>query len=72
MRFQQLTGPAMAKGVEDTAFYNYTPLDLPERGRRQPGDPFGVSVEQFHRACAENQRRWPAGHARHLDARHQA
>jgi (1->4)-alpha-D-glucan 1-alpha-D-glucosylmutase len=23
MRFQQLTGPAMAKGVEDTTFYNY-------------------------------------------------
>src|SRR5690606_5302062 len=23
MRFQQLTGPAMAKGVEDTAFYRY-------------------------------------------------
>ena len=23
MRFQQLTGPVMAKGVEDTAFYRY-------------------------------------------------
>src|SRR5690606_8682730 len=26
MRFQQLTGPAMAKGVEDTAFYRYNRL----------------------------------------------
>ena len=25
-RFQQLSGPATAKGVEDTAFYVYTPL----------------------------------------------
>jgi hypothetical protein len=26
MRFQQLTGPVMAKGLEDTAFYRYYPL----------------------------------------------
>ncbi|HMK97979.1 MAG TPA: alpha-amylase family glycosyl hydrolase, partial [Acidimicrobiales bacterium] len=26
MRFQQLTGPVMAKAVEDTAFYRYVPL----------------------------------------------
>jgi hypothetical protein len=41
MRFQQLTGPAMAKGVEDTAFYRYHRLiALNEVG----GDPgrFGV------------------------------
>ena len=25
-RFQQLTGPVMAKGVEDTACYRFTPL----------------------------------------------
>jgi (1->4)-alpha-D-glucan 1-alpha-D-glucosylmutase len=46
-RFQQLTGPAMAKGVEDTTFYclnHFTSLN--EVG----GDPgrFGVSVEAFH------------------------
>ncbi len=36
MRFQQLTGPVMAKGVEDTAFYRYYPLaSLNEVG----GDP---------------------------------
>ena len=26
MRFQQLTGPLMAKGIEDTAFYRYNKL----------------------------------------------
>jgi (1->4)-alpha-D-glucan 1-alpha-D-glucosylmutase len=58
MRFQQLTGPVMAKGVEDTAFYCFNRLvALNEVG----GDPsrFGVSVEEFHRACADTQARWP-------------
>ncbi|HEX7184673.1 MAG TPA: malto-oligosyltrehalose synthase [Thermoanaerobaculia bacterium] len=58
MRFQQLTGPAMAKGVEDTSFYNFNRLvSLNEVG----GDPgrFGTSLEDFHRACARNQERWP-------------
>ena len=71
MRFQQLTGPVMAKGVEDTAFYNYNRLvSLNEVG----GDPGGSAsrVEEFHAACAEAQRRWPRTHARHLDPRHQA
>jgi (1->4)-alpha-D-glucan 1-alpha-D-glucosylmutase len=46
-----LTGPAMAKGVEDRAFYDYTRfVALNEVG----GDPdtFGVSVEDWHAACA--------------------
>jgi (1->4)-alpha-D-glucan 1-alpha-D-glucosylmutase len=48
MRFQQLSSPVMAKGVEDTAFYRYYPLaSLNEVG----GDPsrFGTSVNAFHR-----------------------
>jgi (1->4)-alpha-D-glucan 1-alpha-D-glucosylmutase len=47
MRFQQLTGPVMAKGVEDTAMYRYHRLvSLNEVGC----DPvrFGTSVEQLH------------------------
>ena len=47
MRFQQLTGPVMAKGMEDTAFYIFVPfLSLNEVG----GNPlkFGNSVEEFH------------------------
>ena len=58
MRFQQLTGPVMAKGVEDTAFYRWFPLaSLNEVG----GNParFGVSLSEFHRRNAERARDWP-------------
>jgi (1->4)-alpha-D-glucan 1-alpha-D-glucosylmutase len=57
-RFQQLTGPVMAKGVEDTVFYDFNRLiSLNEVG----GDPsrFGLSPEHFHEACGEAQRLWP-------------
>ena len=59
MRFQQLTGPVMAKGVEDTAFYRYNRLvSLNEVG----GDPgrFGIDTVEFHRANVEAAERWPA------------
>jgi (1->4)-alpha-D-glucan 1-alpha-D-glucosylmutase len=58
MRFQQITGPVMAKGVEDTAFYVYNRLvSLNEVG----GDPsrFGISVESFHERNTQRQRTWP-------------
>ena len=58
MRFQQLTGPAMAKGVEDTAFYRYHRLiALNEVG----GDPsgFGGGLERFHADCEQAQERRP-------------
>ncbi len=58
-RFQQLTGPVMAKGLEDTAFYRYFPLlSLNEVG----GSPerFGVTVEEFHRLMEERARERPA------------
>jgi (1->4)-alpha-D-glucan 1-alpha-D-glucosylmutase len=58
MRFQQLTGPVMAKGLEDTALYRYHPLaSLNEVG----GDPdaFGLSIETFHRENQERLREWP-------------
>ncbi|MCH9608786.1 MAG: Maltooligosyl trehalose synthase [Chlamydiales bacterium] len=47
LRFQQLTAPVMAKGIEDTAFYRYNRLlSLNEVG----SDPtlFGVTEEAFH------------------------
>jgi len=48
MRFQQLTGTAMAKGFEDTALYNYNRLlSLNEVGS-SPGD-FGINLANFHR-----------------------
>lgn len=58
MQFQQVTGPAMAKGVEDTAFYTFNRfVALNEVG----GDPgvFGLGVEEFHRSCIQAQERWP-------------
>lgn len=58
MRFQQLSAPVMAKGLEDTAFYRYYPLaSLNEVG----GDPshFGVSVTSFHRRNIARQELWP-------------
>lgn len=57
-KFQQTTGPVMAKGVEDTAFYVYTRLiSLNEVG----GDParFGSSVEAFHQAIRDRRAGWP-------------
>jgi len=58
LKFQQVTGPVMAKGVEDTAFYRYNRLlSLNEVG----GDPdqFGVSPAAFHRQNGERQARYP-------------
>ena len=58
MKFQQLTGPVMAKGLEDTAFYIYNRLaSLNEVG----GDPdrFGTSVAAFHAHNAERAQAWP-------------
>ena len=53
MRFQQITGPAMAKGDEDTAFYCFNRfIALNEVG----GNPaiFGISVDAFHKTMQEN------------------
>lgn len=58
-RFQQLTGPAMAKGKEDTLFYCYSRfIALNEVG----GDPgaFGGTLEDFHGAGRQTHQRWPA------------
>jgi (1->4)-alpha-D-glucan 1-alpha-D-glucosylmutase len=57
-RFQQLTGPAMAKGVEDTAFYCFNRLTALNDVGGDPGR-WGTSLEEFHAACAETQSRWP-------------
>ncbi len=58
LRFQQVTGPVMAKALEDTAFYSYNRLvSLNEVG----GDPgrFGVGLADFHGAMARTQHQWP-------------
>ena len=57
LRFQQLSGATMAKGVEDTAFYRHVPLvALNEVGC----DPTCVTeISEFHAACAAVQARHP-------------
>ncbi|HEU4480480.1 MAG TPA: malto-oligosyltrehalose synthase, partial [Actinomycetota bacterium] len=60
LRFQQTTGPVMAKGLEDTVFYNFNRfVALNEVG----GDParFGTTPEEVHAAARIAQERWPRG-----------
>jgi (1->4)-alpha-D-glucan 1-alpha-D-glucosylmutase len=58
LKFQQLTGPVMAKSVEDTVFYTYNRLvSLNEVGGSP--DRYGTSVTAFHRKSAERLERWP-------------
>jgi len=58
MRFQQITGPVMAKGLEDTAFYTYNRLiSLNEVGGSP--DRFGTSVQEFHEHNLKRQKFWP-------------
>ncbi|HEV2694661.1 MAG TPA: malto-oligosyltrehalose synthase [Verrucomicrobiae bacterium] len=57
-RFQQLTGPVMAKGVEDTAFYCFNRFtSLNEVG----GDPekFGINPDEFHEFAQRLWNDWP-------------
>jgi len=57
MRLQQFTGPVMAKGLEDTAFYRYCPLaSLNEVGGAP--DQFGVSAAFFHSKGLIRQTSW--------------
>lgn len=58
-RFQQLTGPVMAKGVEDTAFYVYNRLVSLNEVGGHPGH-FGTTVAAFHEAMQEAAAVWPA------------
>lgn len=58
MRVQQLASPAMAKGLEDTAFYRYFRLaSLNEVGGAP--ETFGLSIDQFHQSNLMKLERWP-------------
>jgi (1->4)-alpha-D-glucan 1-alpha-D-glucosylmutase len=57
-KFQQVTAPVMAKGLEDTTFYVYNRLlSLNEVG----GDPgrYGQAPSALHRYLQQRQARWP-------------
>lgn len=59
LKFQQYTGPVMAKGLEDTVFYIFNRLaGLNEVGAEPQR--FGIRIEEFHRRNQDRQRDWPA------------
>ncbi|RJQ23960.1 MAG: malto-oligosyltrehalose synthase [Nitrospiraceae bacterium] len=58
MRFQQLTGPVMAKGVEDTVFYVYNRFVCLNEVGGSP-DRFGTQLETFHGQNIERSKFWP-------------
>ena len=59
LEFQQTTGPATAKGVEDTALYAYVPLVSRNEVGGEPDRPLHDAVDRLHAANAERQRDWP-------------
>jgi (1->4)-alpha-D-glucan 1-alpha-D-glucosylmutase len=58
MKFQQVTSPVAAKGVEDTAMYRYNRLVCLNDVGNDPGR-YGVSSAALHQANAERARQWP-------------
>jgi (1->4)-alpha-D-glucan 1-alpha-D-glucosylmutase len=58
MKFQQVTSPVAAKGVEDTALYRYNRLVCLNDVGNDPGR-FGTSSAALHQANAERARAWP-------------
>ncbi|HEY7239066.1 MAG TPA: malto-oligosyltrehalose synthase, partial [Burkholderiales bacterium] len=57
MRFQQLTAPVVAKGVEDTAFYRYHRLIALNEVGNDPRN-FGFSLKAFHAASEDRAKHW--------------
>lgn len=58
MRFQQYTGPVMAKGMEDTTLYRYNRLVSLNDVGGEP-DRFGITVNDFHQKNKLRQSLWP-------------
>ncbi|PYJ23598.1 MAG: malto-oligosyltrehalose synthase [Verrucomicrobia bacterium] len=59
LKFQQATGPIMAKGLEDTVFYIYNRLAALNEVGGEPQQ-FGMDVDAFHERNLDRQRKWPA------------
>lgn len=57
-RFQQVSSAAMAKGIEDTAFYCYNRFAALNEVGGNPGR-FGITVDEFHQFCRCQQQHWP-------------
>jgi (1->4)-alpha-D-glucan 1-alpha-D-glucosylmutase len=58
LRFQQTSGPVMAKGVEDTTFYNFNRLVSLNEVGGHPGS-IGTSLDEWHSANEKAQARRP-------------
>jgi (1->4)-alpha-D-glucan 1-alpha-D-glucosylmutase len=58
-RFQQLSGPATAKGVEDTALYRYVSFISRNEVGCDPGAP-AVAADDFHAFNRRRLERWPS------------
>jgi (1->4)-alpha-D-glucan 1-alpha-D-glucosylmutase len=58
MRFQQLSGPVMAKGVEDTVFYRYLRFVGVNEVGGHPAH-LGTTLGAYHEANLLRQRDWP-------------
>jgi (1->4)-alpha-D-glucan 1-alpha-D-glucosylmutase len=58
VRWQQTTGPVMAKGVEDTAFYRYFRLTALNEVGGDPGR-FSLDVDTFHQTAQARHERHP-------------
>lgn len=59
LRFQQTSGPATAKGVEDTALYRYVPLASLNEVGGEPTRPLEDALGALHAANGERAERWP-------------
>ena len=58
LKFQQLSGPVMAKGLEDTACYVYNRFISVNEVGGSPRE-FGLTVDEFHRANLHRAENWP-------------
>lgn len=58
MKLQQYSGPVMAKGLEDTAFYRYNRFVALNEVGGAP-DHFGSTLAAFHKTVAQRARHWP-------------
>jgi (1->4)-alpha-D-glucan 1-alpha-D-glucosylmutase len=57
-KFQQVTSPVTAKGIEDTALYNYNRLVSLNEVGGEP-DRFGVTGDALHAWLADRAAKWP-------------
>jgi (1->4)-alpha-D-glucan 1-alpha-D-glucosylmutase len=58
MKFQQITAPITAKGVEDTALYRFNRLVSLNEVGGEP-DAYGTSVQAFHADSQYRAKNWP-------------